>query len=712
MPIGDTSMTYPFPYKTADGDIPNGTGGGTIDANTINANFVNVAEELQVDQTATISALVVEGTMSAPKFTGTENLNGDSITSQQNLNSLGNQATSIIQAKNDSSNTTNLGIGATSNAIYPNRSFLTTSGSSGLTVNTIGTGKTIVLSTNGIPRATISDTGVNVPTLTISSLVLDGVSANSVLGVDGSNVLTSFTKSGTGSVAFTTSPSFTTPILGTASATGLSISSLSASLPVFTNGSKNLVSASVTGTGNVVLNTSPSLVTPDLGAASASSLTVSGLIASRAVFTDGSKNLTSVATTGSGNVVLDTSPTLVTPVIGSATGTSLQLTGLTASQAVVTDASKNLSSLQYTDAATASTIVSRDSNSNSTFNNAFTGSLVVAGASGTTVMTSATPLNIIQTSGTQQWNLPPGNTIPLGTMYTFNSFTNGALINVRDSAGNSLTNVTAVNNGARMRAVLTTAGNPGTWSTYNDVPFLNTIMTSFTGNNFVVSGPFTSSRYTSNIATGTAPITCTSTTVCPNLNASFLNGATFASPGTIGGTTAGAANFTSVNVSGLTASQAVVTDGSKNLSSLGFSGLSTSATIPYYIETSFTPTYYTPTLGGVTYFTQFGKAYRLGNMVFYNITMNFTPSGTSGIIEIRGLPYTNNANNIATGTAYIYGSLGLAQPSIRAVIEQSTSVINIVQTDSAGASTKMTGSGGNGNISGNVVFVFSVCASI
>jgi hypothetical protein len=37
-------------------------------------------------------------------------------------------------------------------------------------------------------------------------------------------------------------------------------------------------------------------------------------------------------------------PTLVTPVIGAATGTSLQLSGLTASEIVITDASKNLAS--------------------------------------------------------------------------------------------------------------------------------------------------------------------------------------------------------------------------------------------------------------------------------------------------------------------------------------------------------------------------------
>ena len=51
---------------------------------------------------------------------------------------------------------------------------------------------------------------------------------------------------------------------------------------------------------------------------------LSSLTASRAVFTDASKGLVSNAITGTGNVVMSTSPTLVTPTLGVATATSLQ----------------------------------------------------------------------------------------------------------------------------------------------------------------------------------------------------------------------------------------------------------------------------------------------------------------------------------------------------------------------------------------------------
>jgi len=56
----------------------------------------------------------------------------------------------------------------------------------------------------------------------------------------------------------------------------------------------------------------------------------SALTASSAVATDASKNLVSVTNTGTGNNVLATSPTLATPVLGVATATSINKVALTA----------------------------------------------------------------------------------------------------------------------------------------------------------------------------------------------------------------------------------------------------------------------------------------------------------------------------------------------------------------------------------------------
>ena len=58
----------------------------------------------------------------------------------------------------------------------------------------------------------------------------------------------------------------------------------------------------------------------------------SALTASSAVATDASKNLVSVTNTGTGNNVLATSPTLVTPILGVASATSFTLTGTGASK--------------------------------------------------------------------------------------------------------------------------------------------------------------------------------------------------------------------------------------------------------------------------------------------------------------------------------------------------------------------------------------------
>jgi hypothetical protein len=120
------------------------------------------------------------------------------------------------------------------------------------------------------------------------------------------------------------------------------LSGLTASTALALDASKNVVSVTNTGTGNNVLATSPTLVTPALGTPSALTLTnatglpvasgISGLGTGVATFlaTPSSANLAAAVTdeTGSGALVFATSPTLVTPALGTpSSGTVTNLTG-------------------------------------------------------------------------------------------------------------------------------------------------------------------------------------------------------------------------------------------------------------------------------------------------------------------------------------------------------------------------------------------------
>lgn len=159
------------------------------------------------------------------------------------------------------------------------------------------------------------------------------------------------TPTGTGGFVRATSPVLVTPALGTpASGVATNLTGTAAGLTagnVTTNANLTGVITSVgnatsitsqTGTGSkFVVDTSPVLVTPNIGIPSAGTLTsctglpistgVSGLATGVAAFlaTPTSANLKTALTdeTGSGAAVFASTPTLVTPVLGAATATTI-----------------------------------------------------------------------------------------------------------------------------------------------------------------------------------------------------------------------------------------------------------------------------------------------------------------------------------------------------------------------------------------------------
>ncbi len=247
---------------------------------------------------------------------------------------------------------------------------------------------------------------------------------------------------------------------------------------------EGVTSTGATGTGKFVFDGSPTLVTPNIGSATASGLTMSGITgttqclhvntsgvvsgtgtdcgSSGAGLTVGSTGITSgtntrilydnsgilgeYTLTGTGTVVvMAASPTITTPV----------LTGLPTGSGVAA-------------AATASTLVARDANANETSNDFIKGWATTATAAGTTTLTIADkPLQYFTGSTTQTVKLPTTSVVAGQQFQIVNNST--GLVTVQSSGANTITILGASTSGI-FTAVVATPTTAANWnSTYAGV---------------------------------------------------------------------------------------------------------------------------------------------------------------------------------------------------------------------------------------------------
>jgi len=183
---------------------------------------------------------------------------------------------------------------------------------------------------------------------------------------------------------------------------------------------------------------------------------------------------------------------------------------------------------------------------------------------------------------------------------------------------------------------------------------------------------------TSTLATGTAPFTIASTTNVPNLNASSLNGATFASPGAIGGTTASTGQFTTGAFGGTqSTAQQLLIGGNSQTASITEYGVNSSQVVQSAVTTlycGFNTSISTQatafTASNIRHYQAGGFAVGSGSTVTNNVAF-YIGAGLTGSTNTYGVfsalaSASGTWNLYLGGTAdnYMAGRLGIGTTSL------------------------------------------------